>query len=424
MNYADDLIIMATSPNALQKCLNNLETYCKTWKLDVNIKKTKIVTFNKQGSLIKKHSYNYKSYTLENVKEYKYLGFTFTCSGTMKHGIANLVKQAKKAWHAIQYYLKLSKNKTLHAYLALFDSKIKPIITYACEAWIDSIHDDKDIASLLTKNTFETFHIGILKQILGVHKKTTNIAVLLELGRHPITTSITFQAIKYFLRLPTINPSSLLNLLYEEEKRTYTTKKDSFITFITRRLNLLGLSNIWREQLTNENITLNTKTTQASIRRRLMDNSSQTLISHMKHHNKKLSFLKELKNVHQFEYYLNINNFENRRALTKLRTSSHRLKIETGRWENIEKDARLCEQCTGGFIEDEKHLTFECSMHSTDRKNTFNCIKLKTNIDLSQKTTQIENLKLLFESKQISALNALAKFIKNAFNLRTPAPAN
>ena len=143
MNYADDLVIMATSHTALQQCLNNLEIYCKQWKLEVNIKKTKIVTFNKQGALIKKHSYNYKSYTLENVKEYKYLGFTFTCSGSMKHGVANLVQQGKKAWHAIQYYLQISKNKTLHTYLTLFDSKIKPIITYACEAWVDSIDGKK-----------------------------------------------------------------------------------------------------------------------------------------------------------------------------------------------------------------------------------------------------------------------------------------
>ena len=232
MNYADDLIIMSTSPNALQQCLNNLETYCKKWKLDVNIKKTKIITFNKQGSLVKKHSYFYKSHTLENVKQYKYLGFIFTCSGSMKHGITNLVKQGKKAWHAIQYYLNISKNKTIHTYLTLFDSKIKPIITYASEAWIDSIHDKKDISNLLTKNTFEVFHISILKQILGVNKKTSNIAVLLELGRCPLTTSITFQAIKYFLRLPSINPCSLLNLLYQEEKHTFTTKTDSYLAFI------------------------------------------------------------------------------------------------------------------------------------------------------------------------------------------------
>ena len=423
MIYADDLIIMSTSPNALQQCLNNLETYCKKWKLDVNIKKPKIITFNKQGSLVKKHSYFYKSHTLENVKQYKYLGFIFTCSGSMKHGITNLVKQGKKAWHAIQYYLNISKNKTIHTYLTLFDSKIKPIITYASEAWIDSIHDKKDISNLLTKNTFEVFHISILKQILGVNKKTSNIAVLLELGRCPLTTSITFQAIKYFLRLPSINPCSMLNLLYQEEKHTLTTKTDSYLAFIIERLNLLGMSNIWQEQLL-ENKSLNSKKIQMTIRRRITDNTSQNLITHMKHQNKKLSFLKDLKDVHQTEYYLNINNFENRRALTKLRTSSHKLKIETGRWQNIERNSRLCQQCPGRFIEDEKHVTFDCTMHLTDRDNTFRFIKTNTNIDLSHKATQMENLKLLFESKQLNALNALGKFIKKVLKLRCPTSDN
>ena len=161
-----------------------------------------------------------------------------------------------------------------------------------------------------------------------------------------------------------------------------------------------------------------------TIRRRITDNTSQNLITHIKHQNKKLSFLKDLKDVHQTEYYLNINNFENRRALTKLRTSSHKLKIETGRWQNIERNSRLCQQCPGRFIEDEKHVTFDCTMHLTDSDNTFRFIKLNTNIDLSHKATQMENLKLLFESKQLNALNALGKFIKMVFKLRYPTSDN
>ena len=37
--YADDLIIMSTSHESLQKCINKLEQYCTTWKLEVNLKK-------------------------------------------------------------------------------------------------------------------------------------------------------------------------------------------------------------------------------------------------------------------------------------------------------------------------------------------------------------------------------------------------
>ena len=216
----------------------------------------------------------------------------------------------------------------------------------------------------------------------------------------------------------------MLNLLYQEEKHTLlTAKTDSYLAFIIERLNLLGMSNIWQEQLL-ENKSLNSKKIQMTIRRRITDNTSQNLITHMKHHNKKLSFLKDLKDIHETEHYLNINNFENRRALTKLRTSSHKLKIETGRWQNIDRNSRLCQQCPGRFIEDEKHVTFDCTMHLTDRDNTFRFIKTNTNIDLSHKATQMENLKLLFESKQLNALNALGKFIKKVFKSRFPTSDN
>ena len=47
--YADDLIIISESKEGLQKQLNKLNEYCKKWKLEVNIKKTKIMIFNRAG---------------------------------------------------------------------------------------------------------------------------------------------------------------------------------------------------------------------------------------------------------------------------------------------------------------------------------------------------------------------------------------
>ena len=49
----------------------------------------------------------------------------------------------------------------------------------------------------LTKNKLEIFQIIIFKQILGVSRKTTNLSILLELGRYPISTrQKTFETIK------------------------------------------------------------------------------------------------------------------------------------------------------------------------------------------------------------------------------------
>ena len=75
LKYADDLIIMSTSRDGLQRCLDNLAIYCEQWKLDLDTKNTKIVLFNRQGPVIKKHKFHYKLKEIEVVNDYKYLGF-------------------------------------------------------------------------------------------------------------------------------------------------------------------------------------------------------------------------------------------------------------------------------------------------------------------------------------------------------------
>ena len=47
-------------------------------------------------------------------------------------------------------------------------------------------------------------------------------------------------------------------------------------------------------------------------------------------------------------------------AFTRLRTSSHRLKIETGRWSRIPRERRLC-QC-GEDIQTEEHVIVHCGL--------------------------------------------------------------
>ena len=67
---------------------------------------------------------------------------------------------------------------------------------YACEVWADSLKENKTITENIQNNPIEKFQISVLKQLLGVHKKTSNIAVLLETGRHPVTLTAKIQAIK------------------------------------------------------------------------------------------------------------------------------------------------------------------------------------------------------------------------------------
>ena len=354
------------------------------------------------------------------IRQYKYLGFTFNISGSSAAGIAILIKQAKKAWYCIQHFLSNSKHKDIKTYISLFDTQIKPILLYACEAWADSIKEESDISKLITKNPIERFHINVLKQLLGVHKKTTNLAILVELGRHPLLLSIKYQAIKYFLRFA--SPISiLLNAQYEEEKQMHFNKEKCLTEYVTSILDQHGMTYIWKNQLSQRNNQSKIKISLLKeIKLRLNDMSLQHIQDYLLNKSIKLNFLGKLKEGFETEYYLKINNFENRRALTKLRTSCHNLLIETGRWNNIDRHARLCKKCTQNTVEDEMHFLFDCNMYSHERTETFNFVKFQTNIDLFINANRLSNLKLLFKSQNLSAVNSLGKFVKSAFDIREP----
>ena len=111
--YADDLIILSTSKEGLQSNLNALNDYCKKWKLDINYVKTKCLTFT-NGTQKEKHNFTLNSETIENVKEYKYLGITINskkCSFIPT--LADLGCKGKRALYSINY----SQSKPCLSYL-------------------------------------------------------------------------------------------------------------------------------------------------------------------------------------------------------------------------------------------------------------------------------------------------------------------
>ena len=100
--YADDLVLMSTSKAGLQLCLEDLQTFCGKWKLKVNINKTKIITFNKSGKLLKRQLFFYGEKTLETVQEFKYLGIIIKSSGIFSKGISELSNKALKVLFMIK----------------------------------------------------------------------------------------------------------------------------------------------------------------------------------------------------------------------------------------------------------------------------------------------------------------------------------
>ena len=74
--YADYLVILSTTQEDLQKCLDELYKYCIEWKSEVNIDKTKCIQFMKISKLHNRQ-FRFGDGTMQNVKEFTYLGILF-----------------------------------------------------------------------------------------------------------------------------------------------------------------------------------------------------------------------------------------------------------------------------------------------------------------------------------------------------------
>ena len=76
----------------------------------------------------------------------------------------------------------------------------------------------------------------------------------------------------------------------------------------------------------------------------------------------KLRTFKKFKTNLNFQEYLNdISNIKHRQAVTKLRISSHRLPVESGRYNNNPFDKRTCKLCNLNEVGNEQHYLMQCS---------------------------------------------------------------
>ena len=135
--FADDLTIFSLSKEDLQKRISTLEQYSNEWGLELNLSKTKIMIFNKQGAT--KEIQILLSRTRNQNSETVYISriYIHTIWKKKHQGIENLVNKSKNSWFILQQFLYKSEGKTVNIYLNLTETSIKPVVLYACESLVD-----------------------------------------------------------------------------------------------------------------------------------------------------------------------------------------------------------------------------------------------------------------------------------------------
>jgi hypothetical protein len=358
--YADDLILLSTSKQGLQTCLDKLQLFCDQWCLEVNTDKTRIIIFNKGGKLIDS-SFTLGSKTLECVQSYKYLGIYFQASGIFTQAKNDLYKRGLKAHFKL---LSIFGNiqPDVKTSLHLFDHTIKPILLYGCEVWatvnptracITRCNSDK-IQKAFSDFEPEKLNLKFCKYTLGVHKMATNAAVLGELGRFPLHIDASSRVFKYLQRLEGMEPGSLLYEALSLSKDLHERGIPSWfsnVDFIVKELKLQ------HPPIHN------------TIKSKMEANFAQNWSSELKISTNtatgKLRVYGKFKTQFEQEKYLElVKNRGNRTSLTRLRISAHKLEIEAGRYLKKKEAERLCRLCDSKAVENEEHFLFDCAFQA------------------------------------------------------------
>jgi len=92
--YADDLAALATEEDELKRMLKSLEKYFREKELSLNVEKSKVLVFSRKDRKKKGRTWKWKKEKLEEVEEFKYLGYTFKRNNSDEAHIKKVNKKA------------------------------------------------------------------------------------------------------------------------------------------------------------------------------------------------------------------------------------------------------------------------------------------------------------------------------------------
>ena len=274
----------------------------------------------------------------------------------------------------------------------LIDSLVKPILLYCGDFW--------GCLKMSKNNSIENLHIMMCKHILGVQKQTTNIGVLLELGKVPIHFEAVKLSVKNWERIRLGQANEFLLTSYYNSM----TEKLPWIEGIKGVLENNGMLCLYQTKYGD------TPNVYSKIFQRLRDQFHQNAFETIKKEESKLRTYAIFKNNIGFESYLKMKNPNQRSTITKFRLSNHCLMIEVGRHKKIPKHLRFCPFCPN-TPETELHFLLYCPTYDTMR-NKLLLNTLTTYIDNSTPEGKLKSLLCVMNANTI-------QYIIDAFDIRS-----
>ena len=316
--WADHLVLLSDSEKGIQNQLVGLLKFCSLNLMSVNEIKTKSMVIGNKSEARVNLTFNKKD--IEQVNQYKRLGVIVRSISRNNEDIfacnyPYLCDQGRKALFGVLHKLRFITPIPPRVQFKLFDAVIKPFLMYGSDVW----GHNKSGTSMIDK-----VMLRFSRCVLNVKATTSNVMVYGECGILPPSVYCTVSTMCYMNRLHHMPYNSIVKQVYNE---LFKLHQMGFVTWVTRVAELVETYSI--------NIDDSPAKFKSECKRSVFGEFTRKWTEDVQNiqRNPILRTYCKIKQDFGMERYLElIKNHKYRTAMTQLRTSSHTLAIEYGRY--------------------------------------------------------------------------------------------
>ena len=203
--YADDICLVASSPEQLQALIDALSSYCAMLHMEISVPKTKVMVVSRVP--LSAAAFSCNGNLVEQVSSFKYLGLHFHESGALVHLINPVKSKAGGSWAAVQRrHSLLQCGKTVHLQLHLLQAVLVPVLQYGCQIW--GMHSPRVAAVNYARSDLQRLYDYYLRTICDLLPSTPRKMLLAELGVLPLQVFWWRQTLQFWNSLAALPASS------------------------------------------------------------------------------------------------------------------------------------------------------------------------------------------------------------------------
>jgi len=386
--YADDMVLIAETEQALQSLLDELYNWCFKWRIKVNESKSKVVHFRKPSICVTDVDFKYSNAILDKVPSYKYLGVIFDEYTKFDFCTKALADSGGRALGAIISKFKSLKNVGYKTFEVMYNSGVKPVLEYGSGVW-----------GHVNGNCINSIQNRAMRFYLGVHKFSPNLALCGDLGWLTPKLSRYIGRVRLWNRLLAMDEGRLTRKIFEWD---YDLSKANWSS---------GMKSLFKElgsEVFDQKVGYDMSNIIEPLKKLMLDRWKKEVVK-----KPKLRTYIKFKHDIETESYVKQNMSRQARSLfAQFRHGILPLKIETGRFKNLDVEERVCELCQLGVVESEIHFLCKCPLYDNIRAALFaKCNEATPNfltLDDDAKFVHLMNYKW----------RDVSNFIVNAWKLR------